>query len=726
MANLGTLTLDLIARIGGFTGPLDQAARQSRKTADEMSKNFGKLKGVFMDIFPAAAAAASIAGITAFVKSSIDAADHMNDLSKSTGVSVETLSTMGYAAQQSGLDLESLANGFKKLNKTMFEAASGTGEAKAAFDLLKMSVKNNDGSLKSSEQVMLELADKFAGMEDGAGKTALAMKFFGKSGADLIPMLNEGAAGVSKLQQEARDAGIALSTEAAEAADKFNDNLSKLAANIKGTVKPAIGWLVDAFNRMYETPAGEQLYTAEKRLEFLREELERFQSIDPKKFPFWAPEGSYERRNIISQRLEDIKAAKKAVEAEQKEVARLENLLSPKPDKNKNPGTDLNEEAKRREEANDKLVASLKEQAVTFGMAEKEANLYKLAVAGATETQMKAAAQYLDIKAVQDANKKAWEEGDKAAEAIDKQLNAWIQQGAVFGMTKEEAELYKFSLQEGVTPAQIELARGILATHAAQEKQNKATEEGKKLFEETRTPMEAVTAEFERLNGLYEQGAISAETFTRAAQGAVDAYGEKIKKTSDEGKGKLDELKDAIEGWGRSSADAFADFAMSGKASFTDLANSIIQDILRMVAYQQIFKPMFGAISSGVSSLFGSPAPVASAHGNVFEGGNVIPFANGGVINGPVTFPMKTGRGLAGEAGPEGIFPLTRIGADLGVKADLSGMGGPREMKIEIINKSGQPMEVTDAKFNFQDAVVSVWVDAYDRNKGGLRTRMGG
>ena len=60
-----------------------------------------------------------------------------------------------------------------------------------AFKALGISVKDNEGNLRSSEEVFLDVADKFSKMEDGAGKTTLAIKLFGKSGADLIPLLNQ-------------------------------------------------------------------------------------------------------------------------------------------------------------------------------------------------------------------------------------------------------------------------------------------------------------------------------------------------------------------------------------------------------------------------------------------------------------------------------------------------------------------------------------------------------
>ena len=137
------------------TRHMERALYSLRDSFNNSMKSALSLRGLMGQLF----VGASVMGLVAFVKSSIDAADRMNDLSKSTGVSVETLSTMGYAAKQSGLDMESLAIGFKRLNKNMSEAASGSGDAKDAFALLGISIKNNDGSLKSSEQFVPENED---------------------------------------------------------------------------------------------------------------------------------------------------------------------------------------------------------------------------------------------------------------------------------------------------------------------------------------------------------------------------------------------------------------------------------------------------------------------------------------------------------------------------------------------------------------------------------------
>ena len=131
-------------------------------------------------------------------------------------------------------------------------------------------------------------------------------------------------------------------------------------------------------------------------------------------------------------------------------------------------------------------------------------------------------------------------------------------------------------------------------------------------------------------------------------------------------------------------ADGFAELAVSGKASFGELARSIIQDLQKMIIKALFFKAITSFIP-GLGSFLGLNADgnaieggevVPSAKGNVFAKNKVVPYAYGGIIDRPTVFPMKNGAGLMGEAGPEGILPLKR-GRDgkLGVIAQGGGVG---------------------------------------------------
>lgn len=223
---IGNLRAVLGINTGQFTSGLKQA--------DGALGGFAKKIGV--SLAGAAAAATAAATAVAFaVKGQLNAADELGKTAQKVGVSVEALSRLKYAAELSDISLEGLAGGLKKLGVNMNAVASGgAGPAAAAFQTLGISATTANGQLKSSDVVLSEVADKFAGMRDGAQKTALAVALFGKSGSDLIPLLNAGASGLAAMGDEAAQLGLVIDTQTAKSAEEFNDNLTRLGKVSEG------------------------------------------------------------------------------------------------------------------------------------------------------------------------------------------------------------------------------------------------------------------------------------------------------------------------------------------------------------------------------------------------------------------------------------------------------------------------------------------------------------
>lgn len=213
----------LITAVDQTRSAFDSIRGNLAKLGDESNRVKGLLAGLGVSL--------SVAGFATMIKSAIDAADHLNKLSQKIGISVEALSTLRFAAQLSDVSLETLQKGIKGLSQNITEANTGIGDGAQVFEALGVSVKNADGSMKSTEAVLLQVADVFANLEDGAVKTALAVKLFGKSGMDMIPLLNQGAAGINQLTAEAERLGLKLTTETARSAEAFNDNLTALKAS---------------------------------------------------------------------------------------------------------------------------------------------------------------------------------------------------------------------------------------------------------------------------------------------------------------------------------------------------------------------------------------------------------------------------------------------------------------------------------------------------------------
>lgn len=260
MADLAKLVVRLEAQSAQMIAELEKANSKVDRFASQTNKTLNKWAGGLLAVFSGKA-------ILAWTKNIIDAQDNLNDMSQKAGESVERVSALGYAASQSGSDLEGLANGLRKLSSNAADAANGSKSAAAAFDSIGVKVTDSNGALKSSGDLLLEIAEQFEQYEDGAGKSALATDLFGKAGADLIPFLNKGAAGIKELTAQADRLGITVSTKSAQAADDFNDSLDKLqktaAGLVGGSLADGLKVITDAFNQLSENGADVERFSAQ-------------------------------------------------------------------------------------------------------------------------------------------------------------------------------------------------------------------------------------------------------------------------------------------------------------------------------------------------------------------------------------------------------------------------------------------------------------------------------
>lgn len=234
--SLGKVSIAIEAAMAGFESDMGRAQRLLEKETQRMQKDLdgfhAKAKAV-----GAAVGAAIVTGLglaATAVKGAINDMDELSKTAQKVGLPTEQISGLAYAAGLSDVSIEGLTTGLVKLTKNMSDTAQGTGEAQKGFAALGIDVKNADGSLKSSGQVLSEVAGKFAGYKDGAEKTALAVNLFGKSGAELIPLLNSGTDGLTQMTDEAKQFGIVIGTKTGQQAEAFNDNLTRLSTMFKG------------------------------------------------------------------------------------------------------------------------------------------------------------------------------------------------------------------------------------------------------------------------------------------------------------------------------------------------------------------------------------------------------------------------------------------------------------------------------------------------------------
>ncbi|MBI1261404.1 MAG: phage tail tape measure protein [Rhizobiales bacterium] len=169
--------------------------------------------------------------------------------------------------------------------------------------------------------------------------------------------------------------------------------------------------------------------------------------------------------------------------------------------------------------------------------------------------------------------------------------------------------------------------------------------------------MQDETGQDATLTGGLEAGAFAARDFALETQRSLRLASEEYRRAAASGRD-----------FGRVVSGAFADVALKGR-SLSDTLKGLALDMAGLVlknATQSITTSLGNSLTSSLGSL------VKSADGNVFAGGRVRAFAQGGVVNSPMLFPLQGGAGLAGEAGPEAIMPLQR-GSDGRLGVAMSG-----------------------------------------------------
>ena len=163
--------------------------------------------------------------------------DELSKTAERLGFTVEELQKFEYVADLAGVSSENFTKGIKKLSEASVEAAGGQKEYVKAFKALGVSFKNADGSIKSSQELLLSLADRFA--ETGKRELSASQKIFaaqkllGKSGVDLITVINQGSDAIRGQMDELVKLGI-IDTEQAQKSAAYRDEVGKLKRSIDG------------------------------------------------------------------------------------------------------------------------------------------------------------------------------------------------------------------------------------------------------------------------------------------------------------------------------------------------------------------------------------------------------------------------------------------------------------------------------------------------------------
>src|SRR5262245_5237708 len=645
---------------------LAKAASSSLGELNDMAKNLaGNLGGAF-----------TAGAFIASVKGALEAVDQLNATAERAGIAVEEMSKLAYAAGQANTDVGELATGLKELQGSMVEASKEGSKANKIFTALGV-----DPSGKGATEVLKDLASQFQNIEDPALRTKVAVDLFGKSGQALIPFLMKGGEEIERLMKRFEDMGLVVSEDAAKKVDEFSNSMKDLRAVQQKTYQdigvglaPALTQLANAFVDAKKNGAdfkelGEGLgvvfkgvaivaYGFYSALTLIGKAIAAISTIN-------APEDIPRALEEWKRDAEDVAAAQTAFN---------DALMKTPPaatEAAKSTAKATVDQVKLRDAAAGTKEQMEKEEKALAAFARRLGQLQEaLLKSHAPQEQMSEYAKIL----------REIERGELKVTAAQKErLLVTAQQ-----LDKQKELTKALQTQQDIDEALVRAQRARTQrlygdTPTAQ-------------IEKIRTQMSEIEDD---LLSFEEQSPEQIAKMQEAYAGLQDKLKQLTEKTLPKQKDMWDELRASIEGWSRDATDAVLDFALGAESNIGKMVENVLRQFARLAIQRQIFDPLFkqfGQMIPGGTPTVGGGGGVGelTAQGAAFNaGGNILPFARGGVVRRPTLFRFASGTGLMGEAGPEGILPLARTASgELGVKTQGAGT------VVNINNYSSEPAKV--------------------------------
>ena len=456
--SLGVLTIDLVARTGGFVQGMDKAQRESAKWRRQVQRDMQQIGR-----YAAVASAAVIAGVGAIVTQSVRAADEARKTAQAIGLTTEAYTGLSFAASQSGLSQQDVATSMRSLSRSAVEAAQGVETYASVYRNLGVQVKDSNGELRANEEILDDLADAFQAMPNGAEKSATAMKILGDSGARMIPMLNQGADGIRALTEQAQALGLVVSDRTAQQAELFNDSLAVMGALSKGLGNQISANLLPTMSSLAAEMA--EVATEGNLTQGIADNL----SFAMRGLAASAV-GVHSAFRLAGRSIGGLSAVAETAMGETSWV----DALSPVSALRRVVGNwgqardqigdvvdDISGEAER--------LGGLINRIMDAGQSQESGN-------AAAERVREMAQALADARAAAEraaAAQREYDESIKRSEGIDRQIESLQLQADMVNLTARQQALHRLSL-EGASEAQLALADSILSATEAMERQNEA------------------------------------------------------------------------------------------------------------------------------------------------------------------------------------------------------------------------------------------------------------
>jgi len=751
---LGALDIIIAADTAQLRKGMDTAVGIMQTSTQKM-ESFAKTAG------------ASIAGYFALnnlkdsIKQSLDLADSLGKMSQKIGMSVDDLYSLQAAGKLSDVAIEEIGKSVLKLNKNLGEISMGGGkDAENALKNLGISSKDVNGHIKDSNTVLLEVADRFKDMPNGVAKSTLAMQLFGKSGADMIPLLNGGSEAIKEFNGH-------MDKTTTDAAERFNDSFTRIGLSVDGakaklltSMVPSIDtlsgrienlsvWIAnnsdnidrfadramndftalgqvgsDAFGLIGDTSTI-MVNTVSDAFDFMADEVLGSSDAMVQNFGFFEYFilGLSTATNGIGQFVANAKMAYATVAETHAKYGSISGLL-----------TDGGYAAAKARM--DYHTASLEAKQYTKNVVETYSTLAGL------KNKFKSDYKPNDkpflpsgdlvnfdppktgkSPKISQAEKDAKELASMKQRMFDERINDGIRR------FEEEIKLNEKFNHDILQGQMSGISHRTLAHQDGVEKMEIAE---KRMRDDMLNLSEDwYTSESIKIGDQYKEyekagiDKVKLQEWLNASVAKLDR--DQIEKLKAGGI----ELKTVFEDAFKSMEDSMVNMFMTGKFSAEDFFNTVIEGIIRMQIRNSITEPLTRAIGGfNFGALFSGSSTV-----DAWDGG-IIPFAAGGytgdggkyepkgiVHGGEYVIPqwiVKKSPNLIGALETTRTKGFASGGM---VTGDINNYSNAKPIKIEIINQSGQDIKATSSssKFDGEGFVISVVMDAIKRNKSGMR-----
>lgn len=229
MGNLGDVVNGLTSKLGI---QLPDSMKSSMNAMGSLDAQSLALAGGFAAV--AAAIVKVEKAMISMTKESAAFADNIITLSMQTGQSTQQLQEFAYASELIDVSVDTLQGSLTKLTNNMQDTMNGTGNAKASFEALGVSVTNADGSMRSANDVFYETIDALGQVKNETERDAMSMDIFGRSAQDLNPLIIQGSKTLKEYADEAHNVGYVLDDEALSALGAVDDAYQRLQKTQEG------------------------------------------------------------------------------------------------------------------------------------------------------------------------------------------------------------------------------------------------------------------------------------------------------------------------------------------------------------------------------------------------------------------------------------------------------------------------------------------------------------